>query len=179
MSASTGIICRCTLFRVWRSYRAGYFRSGRVTYAKWKVDIFFHRVFCPAIRADAYNFWLRDAAKRVRDRSSLARSLYDRTNVTVHKSMVTWLNTAWIYRTRLSPSVMINYDDRMTVGRSPTRGWRHARVCTGWRVIWGALWESFSGGIERGRERVSTATNMRGLLYARRLLASRQYGLSV
>lgn len=160
------IICHRTLFgRIWRSYRAGYFKSGRghVRNDGSKGRHFFSS--SPRQFARVRPHMISDAMTRQRARD---RSLFTAVrNVTVHKSMVTWLNTAWIYRARLSPCVMINYDDRMTAGLA-TRGWRCARVCTGWRVIWGAA--SFSEGCIERRAL---------LLYAPRLPASRRYGLSI
>lgn len=86
--------------------------------------------------------------------------------------MVTRLSTAWIYRARLSPRVMINYDDRMTVGLrgdkrgDDTRACVHRVTCNmGCRAVFG---ESIDG------ERRTLLLHTR-----RRLLASRQCGLSV
>lgn len=138
---------------------------------KWKVDIFFSSGFRSArVRARTSRGLISNVVTRwrARDRSPFTAV---QANVTVHKSMVTRLNTAWIYRARLSPCVMINYDDRMTAtGLEATRGVTiracvHRVTCNmGCRVVFGV---SIDG------ERRTL------LLYVRRLLADCQYGLSV
>lgn len=134
VNAFNGLFVAVT-FRVWRS-RWIFQKQGRVTYEMKGRHFFPIELSLPGDSRIIFDGATRQRSLCDRDLISLAllRSLtlsYGRTNVTVHKSMVTRLNTAWIYRTRLSPCVMINYDDRMTAGRSPaTRGWRRdVRVC--------------------------------------------------
>lgn len=136
------------------------FQKGHVRYER---STFFSIELSP--RRFAYNFWRRQRVQR----SRLARSLYDRTNVTMHKSMVTWLNTAWIYRTRLSPlrndklwrsndSGSISGDERVTM-----RARAHRVTCNMGCAM------SFSEG---NRESIDGDRRAGGLLYARRLLAT-------